>query len=143
MCPNGGIGERTVDLAAQIGQQVGESLFTVLTHPKDYPAISRAANKVAPFVSMMEEFLEKNQGGQLLPSELYGELLERLQYEEYLKQDEPDKAEERMENVQELSSMLRRYEEEAGGRGQPLRLFGGSFPVHRPGQLRPRTRTAL
>ena len=112
--PKRGIGERTVDLAAQIGQQVGESLFTVLTHPKDYPAISRAANKVAPFVSMMEEFLEKNQGGQLLPSELYGELLERLQYEEYLKQDEPDKAEERMENVQELSSMLRRYEEEAG-----------------------------
>ena len=112
--PRRGIGERTVDLASQIGQQVGETLLEVFTHPKDYPSISRAAGKIAPFVEMMQEFIQKNQEGELLPSELYGELLERLQYEEFLRQDEPDKAEERIENVQELSSMLRRYEEEAG-----------------------------
>lgn len=112
--PRRGIGDRTVDLAAQIGQQVGEGLYTVLTHPKDFPAISRAANKIAPFVALMEEFLDKNQQEDLLPSQLYEELVERLQYQEYLKQDDPDKAEERMENVQELSSMLQRYEEEAG-----------------------------
>lgn len=112
--PRRGIGERTVDLAAEIGQQVGESLFEVFTHPKEYPAISRAAGKLAPFVDLMNEFMEKNQEGEMLPSELYGELLEKLQYEDYLRQDEPEKAEERIENVQELSSMLRRYEEEAG-----------------------------
>ena len=112
--PRRGIGERTVDLSAQIGQQVGETLFQVFSHPKDYPAISRAAGKLAPFVELMEEFIQKNQEGELLPSELYGELVDRLQYEEFLRQDEPEKAEERIENVQELSSMLRRYEEEAG-----------------------------
>ena len=48
------------------------------------------------------------------PSQLYAQLVERLDYLEYLKQDDPEKAEERVENVQELSSMLQRYEEEAG-----------------------------
>ena len=111
--PRRGIGERTVDLASQIGQQVGESLFSVLTHPKDFPAISRAAGKLAPFTAMLEEFGEKNQQ-ELPPSQLYGELVDQLGYVDYLRQEDPDKAEERVENVQELSSMLRRYEEEAG-----------------------------
>ncbi len=112
--PRRGIGERTVDLAAEIGQQEGESLFQVLTHPKDFPAIARAASKTAPFAALMEEFVEKNRAGELPPSQLYGQLVERLAYEDYLKQDDPERAEERLENVQELSSMLRRYEEEAG-----------------------------
>ena len=112
--PRRGIGDKTVDTASQIAQQVGESLFTVLTHPRDFPAISRAANKLEPFVAMLQEFIEKNQQEALSPSELYGALLERLAYEDFLKEDEPEKAEDRIENVRELSSMLQRYEEEAG-----------------------------
>ena len=112
--PRRGIGEKTVDTAGQIGQQVGKSLFSVLSHPKDFPAIARAAGKLEPFIRLMEEFSEKNQAGELLPSELYGELLLRLGYEDFLKEDEPEKAEDRIENVRELSSMLQRYEEEAG-----------------------------
>ena len=112
--PRRGIGEKTVDTASQIAQQVGESLFSVLSHPKDFPAIARAAGKLEPFIRLMEEFSEKNQAGELLPSELYGELLLRLGYEDFLKEDEPEKAEDRIENVRELSSMLQRYEEEAG-----------------------------
>ena len=112
--PRRGIGDKTVDTASQIAQQVGESLFTVLTHPRDFPAISRAANKLEPFVAMLQEFMEKNQQEALSPSELYGALLERLAYEDFLKEDEPEKAEDRIENVRELSSMLQRYEEEAG-----------------------------
>ena len=87
--PRRGIGERTVDLAAEIGQQEGETLFQVLAHPKDFPAIARAASKTAPFAALMEEFVEKNRAGELLPSQLNGELVERLAYEDYLKQDDP------------------------------------------------------
>ena len=111
--PKRGIGERTVDLAGEIGQQVGESLYTVLSHPKDFPAIARAAAKTAPFVQMMDDLMGMNQEG-MAPSQLYAQLVERLDYLEYLKQDDPEKAEERVENVQELSSMLQRYVEEAG-----------------------------
>ncbi len=112
--PRRGVGERTVELASQIAQQVGESLYSVLGHPRDFPAISRAAGKLAPFMGLLEELREKNDGGQLSPSGLYEELVDRLQYEDFLRQDEPEKAEEKIENVRELSSMLRRYEEEAG-----------------------------
>ena len=112
--PRRGIGERTVELASQIAQQIGESLLAVFSHPKDFPSLSRAAGKLAPFMSLMEACREQNESGQLSPSALYEELLEQLSYEEFLRQDEPEKAEERIENVRELSSMLRRYEEEAG-----------------------------
>ena len=112
--PKRGIGDRTVDTAAQIGQQVGESLFEVISHASEYPPISRAAGKLAQFSGMMQEFIDKNEAGGLLPSELYGELLERIGYVEFLREDEPEKAEDRIENVQELSSMLQRYEQEAG-----------------------------
>lgn len=112
--PRRGIGERTAELCSQIAQQVGESMFEVITHPKDFPAISRAAGKLEPFVDLLEEMMEKNQSGQLSPSELYEELLERLNFEQYLREEEPEKAEERIENVRELSSMLQRYEQEAG-----------------------------
>ena len=112
--PKRGIGEKTVDTAAQIGRQLGEGLYGVLSHAEDYPAISRAAVKrLAPFTQLMDGFIEKNESG-MAPSELYGELVEAIGYEEFLKADDPDKAEGRWENVQELSSMLRRYEEENG-----------------------------
>lgn len=62
---------------------------------------------------MMDDLMGMNQEG-MAPSQLYAQLVERLDYLEYLKQDDPEKAEERVENVQELSSMLQRYEEEAG-----------------------------
>ncbi len=111
--PKRGVGEKTVDAAAQISQQVGESLFQVISHPGDYPAISRAGNKLLPFVAMMNSLIEKNEGG-MAPSELYAQLLEDTGYLMFLKTDEPASAEDRAENVQELSTMLQRYEQENG-----------------------------
>ncbi len=113
--PKRGIGDKTVDTAVEIGRQVGESLFETISKAADYPALSRSAGKLTAFAGMIRGFIEKNQEEDVLPSELYGELLEAVGYEEFLKTDEPDKAEERTENVKELSSMLRRYEEEAEG----------------------------
>ncbi len=112
--PKRGIGDKTVDTASEIAQQVGESLFETVSKAGDYPALSRAAGKLAGFAEQMNGFIEKNQTGETLPSQLYGELLDAVGYVDFLRADEPEKAEERVENVQELSSMLRRYEEEAG-----------------------------
>ncbi len=111
--PKRGIGDKSADTAAQIGQQTGESMFEVITHPGDFPAISRAANKLQPFVVMMQGLIEKNEAG-MSPSELYAELLLQTNYVEFLRADDPEKAEGRVENVQELSSMLQRYEQESG-----------------------------
>ena len=112
--PKRGIGDKTVDTAVEIGQQIGIPLFEVISHAEEYPAISRAAKKLAEFSALIQDLIEKDQSEEMLPSELYGELLKATGYLEFLRTDEPEKAEERIENVQELSSMLRRYEEEAG-----------------------------
>lgn len=112
--PKRGIGDKSVATAVEIGQQVGESLYQVLSHVEDYPAIARStANRMACFVQMMDRLIEKNEEA-APPSELYSELVEAISYNDYLKADDPEKAEGRWENVQELSSMLRRYEEENG-----------------------------
>ena len=50
--PKRGIGDRTVDTAAQIGQQVGESLFEVISHAsliKMKPAVCCPANSMGNF----------------------------------------------------------------------------------------------
>ena len=101
--PKRGIGDKTADTAAGIGQQVGESMFQVISHPEEYPAITKAAaKKLTEFSRMMQELIEKAEEG-MATSELYAELLEQTGYLMFLRTEEPEKAEERIENVQELS----------------------------------------
>ena len=110
--PKRSIGDRSVEVAAQIGQQTGETLFEVVSHAKDYPALSRAANKMTLFATQMQGLIELNNDEEVTLGELYEELVERIDYLNFLKTDDPESAEDRAANVQELASNLRRFEEE-------------------------------
>ena len=110
--PKRSIGDRSVEVAAQIGQQTGETLFEVVSHAKDYPALSRAANKMTLFAAQMQGLIELNNDEEVTLGELYDELVERIDYLNFLKTDDPESAEDRAANVQELASKLRRFEEE-------------------------------
>ena len=110
--PKRSIGDRSVEVAAQIGQQTGETLFEVVSHVKDYPALSRAANKMTLFAAQMQGLIELNNDEEVTLGELYDELVERIDYLNFLKTDDPESAEDRAANVQELASNLRRFEEE-------------------------------
>lgn len=110
--PKRSIGDRSVEVAAQIGQQTGETLFEVVSHAKDYPALSRAANKMTLFAAQMQGLIELNNDEKVTLGELYDELVERIDYLNFLKTDDPESAEDRAANVQELASNLRRFEEE-------------------------------
>ena len=110
--PKRSIGDRSVEVAAQIGQQTGETLFEVVSHAKDYPALSRAANKMTLFAAQMQGLIELNDDEKVTLGELYDELVERIDYLNFLKTDDPESAEDRAANVQELASNLRRFEEE-------------------------------
>lgn len=110
--PKRSIGDRSVEVAAQIGQQTGETLFEVVSHAKDYPALSRAANKMTLFAAQMQGLIELNDDEEVTLGELYDELVERIDYLNFLKTDDPESAEDRAANVQELASNLRRFEEE-------------------------------
>ena len=110
--PQRSIGDRSGEVAAQIGQQTGETLFEVVSHAKDYPALSRAANKMTLFAAQMQGLIELNNDEEVTLGELYDELVERIDYLNFLKTDDPESAEDRAANVQELASNLRRFEEE-------------------------------
>ena len=110
--PKRSIGDRSVEVAAQIGQQTGETLFEVVSHAKGYPALSRAANKMTLFAAQMQGLIELNNDEEVTLGELYDELVERIDYLNFLKTDDPESAEDRAANVQELASNLRRFEEE-------------------------------
>lgn len=110
--PKRSIGDRSVEVAAQIGQQTGETLFEVVSHAKNYPALSRAANKMTLFAAQMQGLIELNNDEKVTLGELYDELVERIDYLNFLKTDDPESAEDRAANVQELASNLRRFEEE-------------------------------
>lgn len=110
--PKRSIGDRSVEVAAQIGQQTGETLFEVVSHAKDYPALSRAANKMTLFAAQLQGLIELNNDEEVTLGELYDELVERIDYLSFLKTDDPESAEDRAANVQELASNLRRFEEE-------------------------------
>ena len=110
--PKRSIGDRSVEVAAQIGQQTGETLFEVVSHAKDYPALSRAANRMTLFAAQMQGLIELNNDEKVTLGELYDELVERIDYLNFLKTDDPESAEDRAANVQELASNLRRFEEE-------------------------------
>ena len=110
--PKRSIGDRSVEVAAQIGQQTGETLFEVVSHAKGYPALSRAAHKMTLFAAQMQGLIELNNDEKVTLGELYDELVERIDYLNFLKTDDPESAEDRAANVQELASNLRRFEEE-------------------------------
>ena len=110
--PKRSIGDRSVEVAAQIGQQTGETLFEVVSHAKGYPALSRAANKMTLFAAQMQGLIELNNDEKVTLGELYDELVERIDYLNFLKTDDPESAEDCAANVQELASNLRRFEEE-------------------------------
>lgn len=112
--PKRGIGERTVDNAFQIAGQVGESFFETISHAKDFPMLSRAANRLAEFAELIQDFIRFSEDEEHSLNDLYLYMLEKTDYIDFLRADDPEKAQDRVENVEELSSMILRYEENEG-----------------------------
>ncbi len=107
--PRRGIGETTVQAAADLAAREGITLYETLLRAEEYPLLSRAAKKIRPFVNMLQGL--RRQIEQMTLSELLEQLLGQSGYAAALAL-EPDSYEDRMENLRELSSNLLRYEEE-------------------------------
>jgi len=107
--PKRGIGSATVQAAANIAVRDGKVLYEVLLHAEQYPELSRAAAKIRAFMMMMQGLRKAQQETSL--KELLDLTLQHSGYSAALAQDR-ETYEDRMENLQELSSNLVRYEEE-------------------------------
>ena len=109
--PKRAIGDRTVELLSQIAADVGISVFEVMKRADEFAPLSRAAGRLKEFAALIENLRNKLADNTVLLSELYTDLIEKIRYEEFLK-TEYDDAEDRIDNIQELRSNIRKYEEE-------------------------------
>lgn len=105
--PKRGIGDTTVKNAMEIASALSLSLFEVFKTSDEYAGISRAAAKLKEFCKMIEEL--ENSAYELSVHELLEELLEKTGFISAL-ESEGDEAEDRIENVKELSSNVLQYE---------------------------------
>ena len=111
--PKRGIGARTVTVAAEIASGLGESVYSVIKEADSYPQLSRAASKLKGFVELIDGFIEAEESGDYTLAELYNLIIEHTDYENYLK-TEKENPEVRIENIEELSSNIIKFEEDYG-----------------------------
>ncbi len=107
--PKRGIGDTTVNNAAGIASALGVSIFEVLHSAEHYPMLSRAANRLLDFCSMIDELTESSET--LSIHELFELMLEKTGYLDSLIAEGPEGME-RAENVKELASSIMQYENE-------------------------------
>lgn len=109
--PKRSIGATTVSHAAEIAAGIGESIYTVIKDADSYPQLARAASKLKAFVQLIDGFIEAEQSGDYTLAELYNLIIEHTNYENYLK-TEKENADVRIENIEELSSNIIKFEED-------------------------------
>lgn len=110
--PKRGIGETTMANAAQIAAELGISLFEVIKRADEFAALSRAAVRLRGFCDIIEELTEMS--ADISISDLLAEILEKTGYRLSLTEsdEEPEKQEERLQNVAEFASTIAQYEQD-------------------------------
>ncbi|MBQ6066226.1 MAG: UvrD-helicase domain-containing protein [Clostridia bacterium] len=117
--PKRGIGETTMNNAAEIGARLGESIFSVMREADSYAPLSRSAAKLKLFTVMIDDFASRRADHSL--AELFRMIMNDTGYIQALQADR-ETAEDRLANLDELYSTIARYEEE-NGEGATLEGF--------------------
>lgn len=109
--PKRGIGDKTIQNASDIAAELGLSMFEVIREADQYQALSRSAAKLKSFARMIEDLIDLS--GEVKLNELLEAILQKTDYLTVLRMTD-EKAEERIENINELASNLLKYQEEHG-----------------------------
>ena len=107
--PKRGIGDTTVNKASEIATSLNISLYDVFKNVEDYPALSRASAKIRQFVDIMDDIINKQETFSL--NELLEYCLKNTGYIDSLAND-TDTYSDRVENLNELSTNIFKYQEE-------------------------------
>ncbi len=107
--PKRGIGATTIGKLADYGASNSMSFFECCVHAEEILGHGRAAEKIDEFVSLIS--VGRAQAEAISVKELIEDIIERTDYEEMLRESDPDDAAERMENIGELINKAAAYEE--------------------------------
>lgn len=108
--PKRGIGDTMFANVIEIATGLGISAFEVCERSDEFQKTSRSASKLQGFANMIKHFQACLEDGMAL-SDLLQEILDETKYFSYLDED-PESAEDRKNNISELSSMFIKYQEE-------------------------------
>ena len=103
------IGDKSVETAMQAAVENGVTLYDVVCHASEYPALSRGAAAMEKFGEMIENLRRLREFVSL--SELYDELLDKSGYIRALQLKGGAEEESRIEHIEELKSYIVDYEE--------------------------------
>lgn len=106
--PRRGIGDTTLNHAAEISLQIGQSIFETLDNADQFASLSRAATKLKEFCGMIKSLSKR--ADEISISELLAEVLEKSGYRTSLMTDADPKNEDRLANVDEFVNTVKQYE---------------------------------
>ena len=107
--PKRGIGATTINHAAQIAAGLGLSLYEVISHADEYEQLVRAAPRLRAFTQIIDGLAEAAE--ELPLNELFEKAMRDTGYLDSLALDR-ETYQDRLEDIQELSSNLLRYSED-------------------------------
>ena len=107
--PKRGIGDTTVQRAGEIADLLGVSLFEVFKTADEYEVLKRSAAKLKEFAAMIENIAAFAEDAPL--ADTLNRILDETAYVQSLRA-EPEKFEDRVQNLNELSATLVRFSEE-------------------------------
>ena len=120
--PKRGIGLTSINRVQEYALQKETGFYEALLAADLIPGIGRALSKLESFVALIEHF--KEEAGRLTPLALLTDIIETLDYENYLEEIDMEDAESRVENIEELKSKLASYEESCEEAGEQPTLSG-------------------
>lgn len=107
--PKRGIGDTSLNHAAEIAAGMSTSLFEIISHADEYPVLSRASKKMLEFSGFIKEMQEEAE--ELKLDQLLEAILKKSGYYTALSL-EKETYEDRMSNLAELKNNLLRYQQE-------------------------------
>ena len=109
--PRRGIGRTTIDRISVYAITHDMAFFDALEQADQIPEIARAKGKITPFVELIHDLRSFAQTNTL--ENTIREIVDRTQYEEYLRDVDEVSADDRMDNINELISKAVTFEENA------------------------------
>ncbi|MBQ9531333.1 MAG: UvrD-helicase domain-containing protein [Eubacterium sp.] len=109
--PKRGIGDTMFSYILEIASLNRMTAFEVCEHADEFSKTQRSSGKLKDFCALIRHFQTCLEDGMSV-NDLLQEILEKTKYFDYLDEEDPIKADDRKNNVSELSSMLIKYQEE-------------------------------
>ena len=121
--PPRGLGAKSVETAERLARAGQMPLYEVVSDPNSYAPLEKPAAKFLQFTALIEGLAQLLEEGLSLP-DFYEEVLIRTGYVDMLKAKDTEENRTRLENVRELKSSIRSYEEGAKENGDIPTLAG-------------------